>query len=333
VARATTTEVMKVECVTDASLEALRMRRTDECSSSGGPSLWADATLEGAAPYSDPDTLAWLPMVCVALDDSPQDLATDEPGDALLRYYAVQSPPRPPTENTREKGPDFYTNAGDAIRTLRRELPNLFYQELTYDIYREDIVFRDPRNTFAGLDRYKLIFKTVRVFGRIFFRPRSLQLEILRIWQPTEHKIVIRWQIHGEPWQMPGFSTETRLDGTSEFKLDRNGKIYEHKVDTKTMAPESYLNVLSSMLNLSMARTPSTPTPSFFSRWRHLHTNAGHPSSPTAVATTASLHNQGEEGVGKARGKTSPGLAVLTAVWHVVHGNRRIDAPPGGSGA
>lgn len=51
------------------------------------------------------------------------------------------------------------------------------------DIYREDIVFRDPRNTFAGLDRYKLIFKTVRVFGRIFFRPRSLQLEILRIWQ------------------------------------------------------------------------------------------------------------------------------------------------------
>ena len=131
VARATTTEVMKVECVTDASLEALRMRRTDECSSSGGPSLWADATLEGAAPYSDPDTLAWLPMVCVALDDSPQDLATDEPGDALLRYYAVQSPPRPPTENTREKGPDFYTNAGDAIRTLRRELPNLFSQELT----------------------------------------------------------------------------------------------------------------------------------------------------------------------------------------------------------
>lgn len=110
------------------------------------------------------------------------------------------------------------------------------------------------------------------------------------------------------------------------------GKIYEHKVDTKTMAPESYLNVLSSMLNLSMARAPSTPTPSFFSRWRHQHTNAGHPSSPIADPT-ASLHNQSEEGVGKARGKTSPALAVLAAVWHVVHGNRRVDAPPGGSGA
>jgi hypothetical protein len=132
VARATTTEVMKTECITDATLEALRIRRTDECSSSGGASLWAHASLEGAAPRGmDPDTLAWLPMVCVDLADSPQDGANDEPGDALLRYYAVQSPPRPPTENRGEKGPDFYTNAGDAIRTLRRELPNIFYEELS----------------------------------------------------------------------------------------------------------------------------------------------------------------------------------------------------------
>ena len=197
--------------------------------------------------------------------------------------------------------------------------------------------------------------------------------------QPSEHKIVIRWQIHGEPWQMPGFYKESRLDGTSEFKLDSNGacaprrrprrawfrggrhnllpklrilwwtaandastvetdgtrgrgagKIYEHKVDTKTMAPGNYMNVLSSMLNLSVARQQNA-TPSFFTTYDEFDTLAEH---PTSCSPARSQHATSGGSQDEGNGKTWPVLAVLAAVWHVAHGStRRVDAPPGGSGA
>jgi hypothetical protein len=69
----------------------------------------------------------WLPVVSVAMDDEPTPHSLSTVGTT----YAVQTPTPPPVENTREKGPDFYLNAGDAIRTLRRELPALFQQDLT----------------------------------------------------------------------------------------------------------------------------------------------------------------------------------------------------------
>lgn len=40
---------------------------------------------------------------------------------------------------------------------------------------------------------------------------------------------MVRWTVHGiprTPWE-----SRSRFDGTSEYKLDRDGKIYEHKVD------------------------------------------------------------------------------------------------------
>jgi len=169
----------------------------------------------------------------------------------------------PPSGNSGNSGrsEDFYTNVGDALRTLRRELPTLFYKELTYDIYREDIVFRDPRNVFIGIDRYKTIFKTLRFFAKVFFRPKSLELRIVRIWQPNEGKIVVRWTIMGTPWLALG-DDENILDGNSEFKLDRKGKIYEHKVSNLDPTPANYLNVLQNMLNVQMA--PKMPTPTYF---------------------------------------------------------------------
>lgn len=36
-------------------------------------------------------------------------------------------------------------------------------------IYRDDVVFRDPRNSFAGLKNYQTIFWSLRFHGRIFF--------------------------------------------------------------------------------------------------------------------------------------------------------------------
>lgn len=35
-----------------------------------------------------------------------------------------------------EKKQDYYVNTGYAIRTIREEFPELFYRELSFDIYR-----------------------------------------------------------------------------------------------------------------------------------------------------------------------------------------------------
>lgn len=35
-----------------------------------------------------------------------------------------------------KKKPEYYVNTGYAIRTLREEMPELFYRELSFDIYR-----------------------------------------------------------------------------------------------------------------------------------------------------------------------------------------------------
>ncbi|CAD6272552.1 unnamed protein product [Miscanthus lutarioriparius] len=54
-------------------------------------------------------------------------------------------------------------------------------------------------------------------------------IDIVSIWQPVENVIMVRWIVNGiprVPWEGNG-----RFDGTSEYKLDKNGKIYEHKVD------------------------------------------------------------------------------------------------------
>ncbi|KAG0469996.1 hypothetical protein HPP92_016696 [Vanilla planifolia] len=122
---------------------------------------------------------------------------------------------------------DFYLNLGVAVRTLSEDLACIFSKDLNYDIYREDVTFIDPLNRFQGIESYQLIFWALRFYGRILFR--EIGVELFRIWQPSETSIWIRWELQGVPrvpWEAKG-----RFQGTSRYKLDRKGKIYEHKVD------------------------------------------------------------------------------------------------------
>lgn len=50
----------------------------------------------------------------------------------------IETVPMPPSEAKDENGKkqDYYVNTGYAIRTLREEFPELFYRELSFDIYR-----------------------------------------------------------------------------------------------------------------------------------------------------------------------------------------------------
>lgn len=152
----------------------------------------------------------------------------------------------------------YYVNMGHAVRCLREELPSLFYKEPNFDIYRDDIVLRDPLNTFMGIDNYKSILWALRFHGRIFFK--ALCVDIVSIWQPTENTLMIRWTVHGiprGPWQTRG-----RFDGTSEYKFDKNGKIYEHKVDNMAVnSPPKF-----QMLNVQelVEAISCTPKPTYF---------------------------------------------------------------------
>ncbi|GJP40414.1 hypothetical protein CLOM_g5046 [Closterium sp. NIES-68] len=151
---------------------------------------------------------------------------------------------------------DYYVNVGYAIRTLREELPTLFYRDMTYDIYREDITFQDPMNSFKGVDNYRLIFKALRFHGKIFFK--ALWVDVLRVWQPNDRTIQIRWSVRGIPrlpWEAHG-----RFDGTSEYKLDSSGKIYSHKVDNIVMSDPPKYQPLTVMELLRLSGAQTTPT-------------------------------------------------------------------------
>ncbi|XP_010260684.1 PREDICTED: uncharacterized protein LOC104599719 [Nelumbo nucifera] len=153
---------------------------------------------------------------------------------------------------------DFYVNLGLAVRTLREDLPSLFSKDLNYDIYRDDITFVDPLNTFTGIENYKLIFWALRFHSKILFR--EISLDIFRVWQPSENVILIRWNLRGVPrvpWEAKG-----EFQGTSRYKLDRNGKIYEHKVDNLAFNFPQPLKPAASVLDLVTA-CPASPNPTF----------------------------------------------------------------------
>ncbi|CAO2205124.1 unnamed protein product [Urochloa humidicola] len=163
-------------------------------------------------------------------------------------------------EEDEEERQRYYLNMGYAIRTLREELPDVLYKEPSFDIYRDDIVFKDPLNTFKGLENYRRIFWALRFTGRIFFK--ALWVDIVSIWQPAENLIMIRWIAHGiprVPWDGHG-----RFDGASVYKLDKNGKIYEHKVHNVAMNPPTKFKVLPVHELIRSLGCPSTAKPTYF---------------------------------------------------------------------
>ncbi|KAI3843846.1 hypothetical protein MKW92_048845 [Papaver armeniacum] len=190
------------------------------------------------------------------LEIPPQTV--DAQQDKELSSSKLTSTDNSNNNNNKQKKNDFYVNVGLAVRTLREDLPLLFSKDLNYDIYRDDITFIDPLNTFTGMEKYKLIFWALRFHGRVLFR--EISLEVLRVWQPSENVILIRWNLRGiprVPWEASG-----QFQGTSKYKLDRNGKIYEHKVDNLAFNFPRQLRPATSVLDLVAAYPPS-PNPTF----------------------------------------------------------------------
>ncbi|MQL84687.1 hypothetical protein Taro_017194 [Colocasia esculenta] len=232
-------------------------------------------------------------VICSSLDPPPAVVLAVTAKRAAVDTLATpdnkqhRPPPPPPTplrgqDDTRhhhhyassgndDQRDEFYLNLGTAVRTLRDDLPALFSRDLNYHIYRDDITFADPLNTFQGIDNYRRIFWALRFHGRMLFK--EIGLDVLRIWQLSDDVILIRWNLKGVPrvpWEARG-----QFQGTSRYKLDRRGKIYEHRVDNLAfnfpkMVPAgsaAVLDLVTASACPPVAMRSSNPNLRFLPRW------------------------------------------------------------------
>ncbi|NET69701.1 MAG: DUF2358 domain-containing protein [Sphaerospermopsis sp. SIO1G2] len=122
------------------------------------------------------------------------------------------------------------------IDILKADLPTLFAEDISYDIYSEDILFRDPVNKFKGKFNYRIIFWTLRFHGQLFFT--EIAFDLHDVSQTDENTILANWTVRGVlrvPWKARIF-----FNGYSTYKLNDEGLIYEH-IDTWDREPGEIL--------------------------------------------------------------------------------------------
>jgi hypothetical protein len=122
------------------------------------------------------------------------------------------------------------------IETLKQDLPTLFKKDITYDIYSPDIYFKDPVNQFKGKFNYRIIFWTLRFHGQLFFR--EIYFDLHEVIPENQDTIKASWTVRGNlrlPWK-----TSLYFEGYSTYKLNEQGKIYEH-IDVWDRSPKEIL--------------------------------------------------------------------------------------------
>ncbi|MBW4645133.1 MAG: DUF2358 domain-containing protein [Goleter apudmare HA4340-LM2] len=124
----------------------------------------------------------------------------------------------------------------EVIKTLENDLPTLFEKDITYDIYTEDIYFRDPVNKFKYKFNYRIIFWTLRFHARLFFT--QIHFDVHEVEHSSRDTILAKWTVRGVlrvPWKAKIF-----FNGYSTYKFNQNGLIYEH-IDTWDRKPAEIL--------------------------------------------------------------------------------------------
>jgi Uncharacterized conserved protein (DUF2358) len=118
---------------------------------------------------------------------------------------------------------------------LKQDLPTLFEQDISYDVYSKNILFKDPVNQFKGKFNYRIIFWTLRFHGRLFFT--ELFFDLHDVTQTEANVILANWTVRGTlrlPWAAKMF-----FNGYSTYRL-QDGLIYEH-IDSWDRSPGDIL--------------------------------------------------------------------------------------------
>lgn len=123
--------------------------------------------------------------------------------------------------------------------------------------------FRRRAKTVCGKKEYKKTLWSIRFHTWLFFCRSNF--EVMKIWQPQEDVIAVRWSLRGMPrifaGALPG--STTYIDGISEFKLNRQGLIYEHRIDNLDSNNQVWLRDWTTLLSLQPSQS-SWPTPSYY---------------------------------------------------------------------
>ncbi|MGF1958901.1 MAG: DUF2358 domain-containing protein [Aulosira sp. DedVER01a] len=122
------------------------------------------------------------------------------------------------------------------INILKNDLPTLFEKDISYDIYTQDIYFRDPVNKFKYKFNYRIIFWTLRFHARLFFT--QIYFDLHEVNQSAEDTILAKWTVRGVlrvPWKAKIF-----FNGYSTYKLNQDNLIHEH-IDTWDRKPGEIL--------------------------------------------------------------------------------------------
>jgi hypothetical protein len=131
---------------------------------------------------------------------------------------------------------DYQSRIDQIIETLRHDLPTLFEKDISYDIYTQNIYFKDPVNQFKGKLNYRIIFWTLRFHARLFFT--EIYFDLHEVSQSAKDIILATWTVRGVlrvPWKAHIF-----FNGYSTYKLNQDALIYEH-IDTWDRKPGEIL--------------------------------------------------------------------------------------------
>ncbi|MBE8997480.1 DUF2358 domain-containing protein [Nostoc sp. LEGE 12447] len=131
---------------------------------------------------------------------------------------------------------EFQLSVEQVIKTLKEDLPTLFEKDISYDIYTDDIYFKDPVNTFKYKFNYRIIFWTLRFHARLFFT--QIYFDVHEVYQSAEDTILAKWTVRGVlrvPWK-----AGLLFNGYSTYKLNQDNLIYEH-IDTWDRKPGEIL--------------------------------------------------------------------------------------------
>eukprot|EP00741_Cyanophora_paradoxa_P011201 tig00020554_g10821.t1 len=162
-------------------------------------------------------------------------------GDYAL--MALQVPDAPVTYLQTPSGDpnsEFNLNAGKVVRTLREDLPQFFERGLSYDIYAEDMIFRDGNVTMQGLKVYQGLMWSLRTHGRMMYS--NVTFSVRRMHQATRDQINVRFTISGQP-RIPG-QEPLLYEGCSVYKLNSKGLVREHQIDNVITLGTGYASPL-----------------------------------------------------------------------------------------
>ena len=105
------------------------------------------------------------------------------------------------------------------ILTVLKEDYRRFPVDQSYDIYSEDVYFKDPMNEFRGCDRYR---QMISFIDRWFTNPTIDLHKIQQIGHEIRTDWTLSW-ITPLPWQ-----PRIAINGWSELRLNEEGLIESH---------------------------------------------------------------------------------------------------------